>query len=110
MLPGACTSPELAFFEAGGRYTYQSVAGKDICNPTAMFLAAGNMLHHAGLDMHGQSIKNAVRNVIKRGKVRTRDIGGYHSTTDFTAEVINNLTPTEVISSNKPIQRGRVLM
>lgn len=110
VLPGACTSPELAFFEAGGRYTFQSAAGKDICNPTAMFLAAGNMLYHAGLDKHGQCIKNAVRKVIKRGKVRTRDLGGYHTTTDFTAEVINNLSPVQhIVSRNEPAHRGTIL-
>jgi len=94
--PGASYSKDVAVFGPGARYSFQSGAGKDQCNPTAIFMTAGNLLTHVGLSHHGASIKTAVRKVIKKGKVRTRDVKGYNSTSDFTREVINNLKPVDI--------------
>lgn len=101
VVPGASVSNDIAFFEAGARYTFQSGAGKDICNPTAMFMAAGNMLFHIGLGKYGNAIKQATRKVLKVGKVKTRDMRGYSSTSAFTAEVMDQLTP--VSGASKPM-------
>merc|ERR1712168_373899 len=91
LLPGASYSSDIAFFGAGARYTFNSGAGLDICNPTAMFCSAGNMLAHVGLNAHGASIKSAVRKTLKQRKFRTLDIGGQTSCSEFTDAVINNL-------------------
>jgi len=93
VLPGADYSANAAFFGPGARYTYMSGAGKDIANPTAMFMSAGNMLAHIGYKNHGDSIKKAVRKVIKTGKYRTKDLGGQESLTEFTTQVMANLGP-----------------
>merc|ERR1712055_427632 len=70
VLPGANYGHDIAFFGPGARYTFLSGAGKDIANPTAMFMSAGNLLAHIGHKNHGDSIKKAVRKVIKTGKYR----------------------------------------
>ena len=98
---GAFYSENVAMFGAGARYTFSSGAGKDIANPTAIFMSCGNMLNHCGLNVHGDNIKHAVRKVLKQGKVRTRDIGGRSSLTEFTQAVIRNIKPVA------PVRTGR---
>lgn len=56
-----------------------------------MLLCAARMLKHINLNDHSKRIRRAVQKVIKDGKVKTRDLGGYASTTDFTKAVIENL-------------------
>jgi isocitrate dehydrogenase (NAD+) len=91
VLSGAHYGGDIACFGPAARYTYLSGAGKDIANPTAMFMSAGHLLKHIGAIDEAMAIKTAVRNVIKDGKVRTRDIGGFDSQSQFTAEVIRNI-------------------
>merc|ERR1712151_331036 len=98
---GAFYSETVAMFGAGARYTFSSGAGKDIANPTAIFMSCGNMLNHIGLNVHGDNIKHAVRKVLKQGKVRPRDIGGRSSLTEFTQAVIRNIKPVA------PMRTGR---
>ena len=66
---------------------------RNIANPTAMLLSASNMLRHLNLEHHSNMIADAVKKVIKVGKVRTRDMGGYSTTTDFIKSVIGHLHP-----------------
>ncbi|NWH18544.1 IDH3B dehydrogenase, partial [Grus americana] len=47
----------------------------------------------ASLEFHSNLIADAVKKVIKVGKVRTRDLGGYSTTSDFVKSVIDNLHP-----------------
>merc|ERR1712071_59561 len=93
VVPCAHYSNDIVKFGPAARYTYMSGAGKDIANPTAMFMSAGNMLAHIGYKNHGDSIKKAVRKVIKTGKYRTKDLGGQESLTEFTTQVMANLGP-----------------
>merc|ERR1711970_736235 len=96
LLPGAHYSNDVAFFGPGARYTYLSGAGKDLANPTAMFMSAGHLLKHIGHYHHGMSIKKATKKVIKTGKVLTGDMGGYSLLSEFTEAVIANLAPVDV--------------
>lgn len=57
-----------------------------------MLLCAARLLKHCNLFDHSKQLKRAVQKVIKEGKVKTRDLGGYASTPQFTQAVINNLT------------------
>ncbi len=91
VVPGESYSTEFAIFEPGARHTFSQAVGRNIANPTAILLCAANMLKHLHLDSHSNLIQNAVKSVLKAGKVRTQDIGGYASTTEFTSAVINNL-------------------
>jgi len=88
IVPGASFANDCVVFEQGARHTFGEASGKNIANPTAMLLCAANMLHHCGLDAHGERITRAVNTVIKTGKVKTRDIGGYNKTNEFTNAVV----------------------
>jgi isocitrate dehydrogenase (NAD+) len=84
-------SHDSVIFEPGARHSYAEAVGKNIANPTAILLAACNMLRHMNLDYHSTIIRDAVYRVIKAGKVRTKDLGGHAKCTDFTKAVIQNI-------------------
>ena len=77
--------------------------GKNIANPTAMILAAGALLGHFPEDPQAQQASHAILDAtfdaVAAG-VRTVDLGGHDSTTDFTDAVIarvrQRLAPTTV--------------
>uniref|UniRef100_C1C2H4 Isocitrate dehydrogenase [NAD] subunit, mitochondrial n=1 Tax=Caligus clemensi TaxID=344056 RepID=C1C2H4_CALCM len=91
LVAGASYSADVAVFEPGARHTFDAGVGKNVTNPTAMLLSAAKLLEHVGLDAHGGKIKNGVERVLKSQKTRTRDLGGFATTNDFTAAVIANL-------------------
>lgn len=55
-----------------------------------MILCLANLLHHLHLQDYSITLRHAIEKVIKEGKVRTRDVGGYASTRDFTFAVIDH--------------------
>jgi len=91
LVAGASYSADLAVFEPGAKHTFDQAAGKGVANPTAALLASAKMLQHVGLDVEGRKLKKAVEKVIKHQKVRTRDLGGYATTRQFTQAVVENL-------------------
>ena len=91
VLAGAHYGHDIACFGPAARYTYLSGAGQDKANPTAMFMSAGHLLRHVGAVEEAGKLKGAVRSVIAAGNVRTADLGGSASLTEFTNEVIKNL-------------------
>ncbi|XP_012940959.1 isocitrate dehydrogenase [NAD] subunit beta, mitochondrial [Aplysia californica] len=76
---------------AGARHAFAEAVGKNIANPTATLLSACNMLNHLHLEHHARMIEEALLKVIKAGKVRTQDMGGYDGTSEFINAVIQNL-------------------
>ena len=73
--------------------TAPALQGKDIANPMAMILALAAVLHyaatlgHAGADTASRAIYESVLEATATG-VRTPDLGGHASTSEFTSEVI----------------------
>ena len=59
------------------------IAGKNLANPTALLLSAILMLRHMDEDEAANRVVQALRNVLSAGKVRTRDLGGTASTSEF---------------------------
>jgi len=91
MVGGASYSADLAVFEPGAKHTFDAASGKNIANPTAALLASAKLLQHVGLDNHGKRLKKGVEKVIKNGKVKTRDLGGYATTKQFTQAVVEQV-------------------
>jgi len=91
VVPGESYSNNCAVFEQGARHAFASAVGKNSVNPTATLLSAVSMLNHLNLEHHAQIIEAAVLKVIKSGKVRTEDMGGYDGTSDFIAAVLNHM-------------------
>ncbi|KAL3098111.1 hypothetical protein niasHT_027656 [Heterodera trifolii] len=87
---GESVGSDYVIFEPGSRHTFKEAFGRQIANPTAMILCCANMLNHLHLDQYGSALRESVEKVIKDGKVRTRDLGGYATTGEFVSEVIDN--------------------
>uniref|UniRef100_A0A7I4Z1Y2 Isocitrate dehydrogenase [NAD] subunit, mitochondrial n=1 Tax=Haemonchus contortus TaxID=6289 RepID=A0A7I4Z1Y2_HAECO len=90
VVTGQSVGSDYVIFEPGSRHSFQEALGRSIANPTAMILCAANMLYHLHLTDYALALRTAVEKVIRDGKVRTRDMGGYASTTDFADAVIAN--------------------
>jgi isocitrate/isopropylmalate dehydrogenase len=73
--------------------TAPALQGKDIANPMAMILACAAVLHYAAVKGHdgahraSRAIYEAVLEATASG-VRTPDLGGHATTTEFTTDVI----------------------
>lgn len=89
--PGASYSGEHVVFEPGARHTFAEGVGKNIANPTAMLLCSSKMLRDCNLLHYANMIFEAVKSVLKEGKVRTKDMGGQSTTDEFTRAVIHSL-------------------
>lgn len=72
--------------------TAPDIAGQDKANPTALLLSSLMMLRYIGLSDHGQRIEDAVFKTIKDGKVLTGDLGGKAKCSEYTSEIIRNLS------------------
>jgi len=70
--------------------TAPALLGKDIANPMAMILAAAAVLHYADAETASRAIYEAVLEAVAAG-VRTPDLAGHASTTEFTDEVITRV-------------------
>jgi isocitrate dehydrogenase (NAD+) len=91
VISGANYGPEYAVFEPGCRHTGRELAGKNIANPTATLLSGILMLRHLQLSEHASRVSAALETTLREGKVKTADLGGQASTTEFTESVIKNL-------------------
>jgi isocitrate dehydrogenase (NAD+) len=73
--------------------TAPALRGKNVANPMAMILAAAALLSHMednDARAAGRAIREASLEAVSAG-VRTADLGGHASTTDFTDEVIGRV-------------------
>lgn len=91
LVPGFNMGRDYALFEPGCRHVAKDIQGKNMANPTAMIFSSVMMLRHLSLNQHANRIETALLKTLKEGSVRTPDLGGNHTTTDFTLAVISNL-------------------
>jgi isocitrate dehydrogenase (NAD+) len=76
--------------------TAPALQGKDIANPMAMILACGAVLHYAAragraeAENASRAIYESVLEAVGAG-VRTPDLGGHASTSEFTADVLGRV-------------------
>jgi isocitrate dehydrogenase (NAD+) len=80
----------VALFDAA-HGTAPDIAGKNLANPTAIFLALSMLLYQLGESELGRVVRTATLDLLRRG-VRTRDLGGTESTESFTAAVAAEVT------------------
>ncbi len=86
VVPGANLGHDAAVFEAV-HGSAPDIAGQNLANPTALLLSALLMLEHLEEHAAAARIRAALHTVLGAGEVRTRDLGGTASTTEFTAAV-----------------------
>ncbi|HEY3569658.1 MAG TPA: isocitrate dehydrogenase (NAD(+)) [Thermoanaerobaculia bacterium] len=87
VVPGGNIGLDVAVFEAV-HGSAPDIAGKDLANPLALIRSGIMMLYHMGKDDVAQRVRTALRQVIVNSKVRTRDLGGEATTTEFTDAIV----------------------
>ena len=90
MAPGANIGETAAIFEAV-HGTAPDIAGTGQANPTALLLSAVLMLRHIDLPTYAETIERALLATFAAG-IRTPDVGGTATTSEFAKEVARRLT------------------
>jgi len=90
LAPGANFGEQVAVFEAS-HGAAPDIAGQNIVNPIALILSGAMMLDHLGETEAAERIREAVRVVLKEGRVLTPDLGGTAKTTTMTNVIIDHL-------------------
>ena len=79
----------VAMFDAA-HGTAPDIAGKNLANPTAIFLALVLLLYQIGEISVATAVKGATLDLLRQG-IRTKDLGGKESTDSFTAAVADEV-------------------
>jgi isocitrate dehydrogenase (NAD+) len=90
LIPGANIGWEYAVFEPV-HGSAPDIAGQGKANPIAMILSGAMMLRHLGELDAAENVEWAVDQVLRRGEIRTPDLGGSSTTTEV-AEAIAAMT------------------
>ena len=90
LVPGANLGDNCAIFEPV-HGSAPKIAGKNMANPTAMLLSAVLMFQHLGETEKAALIASAVEKVYASEKLRTPDLGGDASTSQFTDAVVQHI-------------------
>jgi isocitrate dehydrogenase (NAD+) len=87
MAPGANIGADAAIFEAV-HGSAPDIAGKGLANPTALLLAAAQMLDHVKLHESATRLREAIDDTLNLDQVRTGDLGGKASTSEYTQALV----------------------
>jgi len=90
MAPGANIGVNSAIFEAV-HGSAPDIAGKGLANPVALMLAAALMLDHVKLHDKATRLRNGIDATLNVDHVRTGDLGGKASTSEFTRALVARL-------------------
>jgi len=90
VVPGANLGLDAAVFEAV-HGSAPDIADQNLANPTALLLSGLLMLDHIGEREQAARIRAALGRVLTAGRVRTRDLGGRASTSEFTEEICKEI-------------------
>lgn len=92
----------VALFDAA-HGTAPDIAGKNLANPTAIFLAFAMLLYQVGEISLGQAVKNSTLDLLREG-TRTPDLGGKETTQSFTEAVADEVARR--VAANAPTAAG----
>src|SRR5277367_1986026 len=90
MTAGGNIGANAAIFEAV-HGSAPDIAGQGIANPIALLLAAAMMLDHCHLPHMATRLRIAIDQTLNADNVRTADLGGSASTSDFTRALIQRI-------------------
>ncbi len=90
VVPGANIGELGAVFEAV-HGSAPDIAGKNMANPTALLQTAIMMLRHLGERAAADLIERAMIHTLANKQVRTRDLGGTASTTEYTEAIVASM-------------------
>jgi isocitrate dehydrogenase (NAD+) len=90
VVPGANLGVDIAVFEAV-HGSAPDIADQNAANPTALLLSGLLMLDHIGERERAERIRGALTRVLEGRAVRTRDLGGTATTTEFTDAICREI-------------------
>jgi isocitrate dehydrogenase (NAD+) len=90
VVPAANLGANIGVFEAV-HGSAPDIAGRNVANPMALLLSALLMLRHIGEDPMADRIMKALGAVLANDRVRTRDLGGTATTTEFADAICRRL-------------------
>jgi len=90
LVPGANIGELGAVFEAV-HGSAPDIAGQGVANPTALLQSGILMLRYINERAAADKIENAMLEVYREGKVRTRDVGGTAKTAEFADAIIQKM-------------------
>ena len=90
LVPSANIGEDVAVFEAV-HGNAPDIAGQQLANPTALLMSSVLMLRHLGEDGPADRVVGALYRVLEEGRIRTRDLGGTASTTEFAEAIAEQL-------------------
>jgi isocitrate dehydrogenase (NAD+) len=90
VVPAANLGTDVGVFEAV-HGSAPDIAGRNVANPMALLLSALLMLRHIGEDPMAARIMKALGMVLADDRVRTRDLGGTATTTEFADAICRKL-------------------
>lgn len=90
IVPGANIGELGSVFEAV-HGSAPDIAGKNVANPTALLQSAIAMLRHLGERSAADLIERAFIYTLSEKKIRTRDLGGTASTTEYTEAIVASM-------------------
>jgi len=91
LAPGANIGTDVAMFEAV-HGSAPDIAGKGIANPSALLLAAAQMLDHLDQCDTATALRSAIAETIKTGDRTTPDLGGQGTTETFADALCERLS------------------
>ena len=74
--------------------TAPDIAGKNLANPMALLMSAVMMLRYINEGGHADAVMRAMVAVLSEGRVRTRDLGGSSTTTEFADAICHQIEYT----------------
>jgi isocitrate dehydrogenase (NAD+) len=90
VVPGGNIGYDVAIFEAV-HGSAPDIAGKGVANPLALIRSGIMMLYHLHKDEAAERVRAALRQVIVKQGIKTRDLGGEASTAEFTDAIVQAL-------------------
>jgi isocitrate dehydrogenase (NAD+) len=93
LTPSCNIAPSICLAEAV-HGTAPDLVGLDLANPTALLMSSVMMLRHMGLNDKANLIENSIHAVLRKGEVRTGDIGGSAKCSEYTDAIIRQMEVT----------------
>ncbi len=88
--PGANIGDSHAVFEAA-HGSAPDIADKNLANPIAITLSGALLLKYIGENREAKMVEHAISQVLAKGEVLTRDMGGNATTTDIRDAIIREI-------------------
>lgn len=91
LAPGANIGENAAMFEAV-HGSAPDIAGQGIANPSALMLAAAQMLSHLDMEAKAKAVRGAIRDTLEARDRTTPDVGGTGTTESMADAIVERLS------------------